>query len=289
LPSIDGSEHLTEHIMASRRTTTQMLGAAACVVLGMGTLLLNAPVQAQAPRSSAAMEADRSTAQPPASSDLDTNFWALVRDSTDPAALQSYLYSFPTGKFADVARQRIAALREQQDGSARAFPAPSSEAPGRVDIARTSPPSSPAPQVATENADLPRTLQRELKRLGCLTGEADGVWGEQSRTALKNFVRHAKLGITSDEPSSAALDAALAKQSRVCPLVCDDNEKLVGDRCVAVARPPRPAVKEQPRREQPRRAWAERPAAEPREPRGNPNSGKRLCFGPRPNELVTCP
>jgi len=265
-----------------------MLGAAACVVLGMGTLLVNAPAQGQAPASAA-----ESTAQPPGSSDLDTNFWALVRDSTDPAALQSYLYSFPTGKFADVARQRMAALREQQDRTVRASPAPSTEPPERVEMARTNPPSSPMPQItpsATDSPDLPRTLQRELKRVGCLTGEADGVWGEQSRAALKSFVRHAKLTITSDEPSVAALDAALAKQSRVCPLVCDSDEKLVGDRCVAAPKPPRPAVKEQARREQPRRAWAERrPAAEPSEPRGNSNSGKRICFGARPNELVTCP
>ena len=270
--------------MASRRTRTQMLGAAVCVVLGMGTLLVSAPVEAQG------TSAEASTAQPPASSDLDTNFWALVRDSTDPAALQSYLYSFPTGKFADVARQRMAALREQQDRAARTSPAPSSEPPDRVEMARTSPPSPPMPQItpsATDSPDLPRTLQRELKRVGCLSGEADGVWGEQSRAALKSFVRHAKLGITSDEPSTAALDAVLARQSRVCPLVCDDNEKLVGDRCVAVAKPPRPVVKEQVRREQPRRA--ERQAAEPSEPRGNSNSGKRLCFGPRPNELVPCP
>ena len=276
--------------MASRPTTTQMFGAAACVVLGMG--LLVAPAKAQAPAS--AVEADRSTAQPPGSSDLDTNFWSLVRDSNDTAALQSYLQSFPAGKFADVARQRIAALRE--DKAARTSPASSSESPDRVEMARSTPPSSPAPELApsvTGDAELlPRTLQRELKRVGCLAGEPDGVWGEQSRTALKNFARHAKANIPGDEPSNAALDATLAKQSRVCPIVCDSDEKLVGERCVAVPKPPRPAVKEQPtRREQPRRAWAERPAAEPSESRGggNSNSGKRLCFGARPNELVPCP
>ena len=131
--------------------------------------------------------------------------------------------------------------------------------------------------------------------MGCLAGDPDGVWGEQSRTALKNFARHAKADIPGDEPSNAALDATLAKPSRVCPIVCDSDEKLVGERCVAVPKPQRPAVKEQPtRREQPRRTWAERrPSAEPSEARGggggNSNSGKRLCFGARPNELVTCP
>ena len=248
--------------MANRPTTTQMLRAA-CVVLGMG--LLVAPAKAQAPAS--AVEADRSTAQPPGSSDLDTNFWSLVRDSNDPAALQSYLQSFPP---ASSPTSPASASRRCARTRPPGHPRHPQRIPRQGGDGEGTPPSSPAPELtpsATGNADLlPRTLQRELKRVGCLAGDPDGVWGEQSRTALKNFSRHAKVNIPGDEPSNAALDATLAKPSRVCPIVCDSDEKLVGERCVAVPKPPRPAVKEQPtRREQPRRAWAERPAAEPSE------------------------
>lgn len=271
--------------MMSRYTTTPMLGAAACAVLAMGVALYGAPGKAQGPTTAAATEADRSTAQPPLSSDLDTNMWVLVRDSTNPEALQSYLQSFPSGKFAEQARQRLASLREQQGNGARVTPAPSGEPP--QNIARTTPP--PAPQVTpptAENKELARALQRELKRLGCFDAEADGVWGDKSRAALKSFVRHAKLGITGDEPNISVLDAAAATRARVCPLVCSDDEKVVGDRCVGATKP-QPARREQvraPQRE-PRRAWA----AEPSEPRGNSNSGKRICFGAGRNEIVTCP
>jgi hypothetical protein len=287
-------EHEMERVMGNRCTTTPIFGAAACIVLGAGLALFGAPAKAQAPGTPAALEADRSTAQPPGSSDLDTNFWALVRDSGDPDALQSYLYSFPSGKFAEQARQRLAMLREREGNAARVSPVPSGEAPRKIELARTSPPqASQAGPAASDNTELVRALQSELKRVGCLDAEADGVWGEKSRTALRSFVRNAKLGVAGDEPNAAALDAASARRMRVCPLVCDDGEKVVGDRCVTVAKPRRArqeAVQEprrEPRREA-RRTWAERPAAPPREARESPNAGKRLCFGASRNELVAC-
>ena len=276
--------------MASRRTRTQMLGAAACVVLGMGALQLNAPAKAQAPA------AEASTAQPPGSSDLDTNFWSLVRDSNDPAALQSYLHSFPTGKFADVARQRMTALREQQDRNARPAPSPSSET-DRVEMARYHPPSSPAPQLTPWQPATPTAAAHIAAR-----AEACRLPGRGARWRLGRTKPRRAQELRTPRQGRHSRRRAEQRRARrrpgkavaVCPIVCDSDEKLVGERCVAVPKPVRPAVKEQPtrreqqRREQPRRTWAERPSAESSESRGG-NSGKRLCFGARPNELVTCP
>jgi hypothetical protein len=123
---------------------------------------------------------------------------------------------------------------------------------------------------------LARDLQTELKRLGCLSGEVDGDWGEKSKTALKSFAHHAKLPIASDVPSMAALDAASAVKERACPLVCDDDMRLVNGRCVAKERKQqkeRRARREEPAQE-PRRQRAERPSAEPREPANKP---LKLC------------
>lgn len=259
--------------MKTRIAAKPTLTAVLCLALGMGVTLGAAPGHAQGPATAGA-EADR-TAQPPGSADLDTNFWVLVRDSVDPEALRSYLDSFPSGKFAAQARQKITTLRGQQGKTATVEPA---------QVPTSLPPAATPP--ASENKDLARALQRELKRVGCLDAEADGVWGDKSRTALKSFVRHAKLGITGDEPNISVLDAASATKTRVCPLVCDDGEKVVGDRCVSAAKP-RPARREEAAKPA-RRAWAERPAAERAEPRGNPNAGKRICFGAGRNELVTC-
>jgi hypothetical protein len=267
--------------MASRQTT--LTAAAASLVMGLVLAVAGAPARAQSPTTAA--EAAPSTTQPPGATDFDTSFWVLVRDSKDPDAFQSYLQSFPAGKFAAEARQKIAALRAELDKSAVRTPG--------VELTKTDPsPPSPPPAIAPsagENKDLARSLQRELKRVGCLEGEADGVWGDKSRTALKNFARHANLGSIGDEPNVAALDAASAKRARVCPLVCDDGEKVVGDRCVPVTQKKPARTREQQVEERkPRRTYEQRPAAQPRES-SNSNSGKRLCFGARPNELVTCP
>jgi len=118
---------------------------------------------------------------------------------------------------------------------------------------------------------LARDLQTELKRLGCLSGEVDGDWGEKSKAALQNFTRHANLSIPSDAPSAAALNAASAMKERACPLVCDGDERMVNGRCMPKERKARrePTVKErrayrEPASERPRAARAER-QAEPRE------------------------
>ena len=259
-------------------TATIRAGAAATALVSLSLALCVMPALAQAPAAgnmsgNTSTEGNSSTVQPPGSADLDMNYWILVRDSKDPDALQSYLQSFPSGRFADEARQKLAALRSQ---------------PGMESTRTDVPPQPPVPAAVAppvDNKDLTLALQRELKRIGCLAGEADGVWGDMSRTALKNFVRHANLGINGDEPNLAALDAAQARRNRVCPLVCDDGEKVVGDRCVAAAPKATRPRQEQAEERKPRRAWAERPQPQAREPS---SSSRGICFGPRPNEIVPC-
>jgi hypothetical protein len=267
------------------RKNVSIFGTAACMALGLGLALSAAPATAQSGTGAGQTSAGSggsSTAQPPMATDLDTDFWVLVRDSADPGALQSYLASFPSGKFTDEARNKIAALRKD-DKSAGVSPSPSASA---------APPAPPAiaPAAPAENKELARALQRELKRVGCLDADADGVWGDKSRTALKDFARHANVSVGGEEPNVALLDAAQSRKSRVCPLVCDDDEKVVGDRCVPnTANKARQKPAQEERRAQPRqreRAWAERPAAE-RAPSGN--SGKRICFGSGRTEIVACP
>jgi peptidoglycan hydrolase-like protein with peptidoglycan-binding domain len=268
-----GQSNIAKSIRISR--------TAAGFALGVGLALAVAPALAQSEPVSAGASPSPATgtAQPPLASDLDTDFWVLVRDSADPNALQSYLSSFPSGKFTNEARQKLAALRKLEKGEEMA-PTPS-----------TSPPPQIAPAAPAENRELARALQRELKRVGCLDAEADGVWGDKSRSALKAFARHANLSVGGEEPNVALLDAAQSRKSRVCPLVCGEDERAVGERCVPnIANKPRQARQrpaQEERRAQPRqRGWAERPAAE-RAPSGN--SGKRICFGSGRTEIVACP
>jgi len=174
-----------------------------------------------------------------------------------------------------------------------------------------------------ENRELARALQRELKRLGCYDGEANGIWTQKSRAAYRSFVRQAKLSVDGEGPDVAVLDAASAARVRVCvaAAAAEDSEDKQPAKPKAEpprqepakVEPPRPReaqVEKEPRRpvkkEVTRTARQERPDAREqrvrrerpvqrearaiREPRqgASPHAGKRLCFGAGRNELVTC-
>jgi hypothetical protein len=174
-----------------------------------------------------------------------------------------------------------------------------------------------------ENKELARALQRELKRLGCLDGGANGIWNDKSRAAFRSFVRQAKLGVEGDDPNVSVLDAASATKVRVCAVAAKGEETptdagnepkpraepqepaktkpVPAKRAERIEKEPeRPAAKPKQARErrverQERVQRETRPRREPRqeapayrEPRESPNAGKRLCFGAGRNELVTC-
>jgi hypothetical protein len=239
----------------------------------------------------------------PSAAEIESNFWSAVRDSDQPSLLQSYLNSYPNGRFAEAARLRIAELHLREVKPPEALKAPSEPSPApestNTDVAAVSPPP-PAPEPPREavkpqplsaNVEFVRALQRELKRVGCLSIDPDGKWGEQTRVAYNNFVKQAKLSVDNDEPSTSALDAATAARTRVCPLVCEEGTHAVNGRCVERAqranhRREEPARRaERVRREEPMR---ERPRAEHRaEEPSRQSSGQKICFGAR-NELVPC-
>ncbi|MEM8878173.1 MAG: PAN domain-containing protein [Pseudomonadota bacterium] len=84
----------------------------------------------------------------------------------------------------------------------RAAPAPQ---PAPV---RRAAPSRPSEPIET-------ALQRELKRLGCLTGKVDGIWGRGSRAALRKFTQQAGLSLGS-EPTQRALEEARRTEQGFC-------------------------------------------------------------------------
>jgi hypothetical protein len=80
----------------------------------------------------------------PAAARQELELWSKVRDSTNPAEIESFLAAFPNGRLAPIARDRLKALREAPPG--RAGP-PGGSAP-RVDfnpnaVVPQAPPSSP--------------------------------------------------------------------------------------------------------------------------------------------------
>jgi uncharacterized caspase-like protein len=82
--------------------------------------------------------------------------------------------------------------------------------------------------------DLPRSLQSELRRVGCNTGAVDGNWNAASQRSLDLFNKHAGMKLDVKTASADALDAVKGKTNRVCPLACDHGFRADGDRCAKI-------------------------------------------------------
>jgi chemotaxis protein histidine kinase CheA len=94
---------------------------------------------------------------------------------------------------------------------------------------------SPAPSSAVSRLDLAKSLQAELRRVGCLAADADGNWNAAAQHSLTLFNKYAGTKFDVKLASPDVLDAIKAKPGRVCPLVCDRGFRADGDACVKIA------------------------------------------------------
>ncbi|AMA60892.1 caspase family protein [Bradyrhizobium sp. CCGE-LA001] len=182
-------------------------------------------------------------------------------------AEQAHAAAIAKAKQAEAERDRLAALGAQKDAQARAAAdakaaeqaqlaaqkakeqaqqqAAAAEQQ-RVNLAATAPSAAPASTAspagtnvaaltpATAPADLSRSVQAELGRVGCFTGQADGNWNTSSQRSLSQFNRYAGTKLDVKVASTDALDTVKTKQSRVCPLVCEHGFKADGDKCTKI-------------------------------------------------------
>ncbi|OAF14955.1 caspase (peptidase) [Bradyrhizobium centrolobii] len=87
------------------------------------------------------------------------------------------------------------------------------------------------PQTDLAKADIAKSVQSELSRVGCFTGTVDGQWNAASQRSLALFNRHAGTKFDAKLASLDALDAIKLKPARVCPLICDHGYRADGDQC----------------------------------------------------------
>ena len=83
-------------------------------------------------------------------------------------------------------------------------------------------------------ADVTKSVQSELRRVGCLTGSTDGNWSAASQRSLTQFNRYAGTKLDTRLASTDALDTIKLKSARVCPLVCEHGYKADGERCTRI-------------------------------------------------------
>ncbi len=82
--------------------------------------------------------------------------------------------------------------------------------------------------------EVAKSVQSELRRVGCSTASADGDWNATSQRSLTLFNKYAGTKLDAKLASFDALDAIKAKPGRICPLVCDHGFRADGDACVKI-------------------------------------------------------
>lgn len=83
-------------------------------------------------------------------------------------------------------------------------------------------------------AEITKSVQTELQRVGCFNGSIDGDWNTASRRSLERFNKSAGTKLDVKLASTDALDAIKLKPARVCPLVCERGFKADGERCARI-------------------------------------------------------
>ena len=90
-------------------------------------------------------------------------------------------------------------------------------------VVATSAPASvvvPKPVIAQprdrSRPELVRELQRELKRVGCYAGEADGDWGIGSKRSMRSFLDQVNSKLQSDEPDLFQLTLVSGYSGTAC-------------------------------------------------------------------------
>ncbi len=106
-------------------------------------------------------------------------------------------------------------------------PAPAADAPKPTEMASL----SQGPQAQN---DLDKSVQLELRRVGCLNAPADGEWNTETKRSLSLFNRSAGTKLDVKVASIDTLDAIKSKEGRVCPVVCDHGFRAKGDHCTKI-------------------------------------------------------
>lgn len=93
---------------------------------------------------------------------------------------------------------------------------------------------APVPASSLSAVDLAKSVQSELRRVGCLSAAVDGDWSAASQRSLTLFNKYAGTQFDVKLAGVDALDALKAKPGRVCPLVCNFGFKADGDQCAKI-------------------------------------------------------
>jgi hypothetical protein len=102
--------------------------------------------------------------------------------------------------------------------------------------ATAAPPSAAGGLTAQDQTSLTRELQRELRRVGCYSGEINGLWTTSSRMAMKSFTDHVNAALPIETPDHILLSLVRAHQDRACGTPCASGQSAdESGRCISDA------------------------------------------------------
>lgn len=92
-------------------------------------------------------------------------------------------------------------------------------------------------------AKLVDSIQRELQRVGCYTGNLDGDWGPDTRRAMRAFNERVNASLPTDRPDYILLTLLQGHAAKACGVACPAGQELADGKCL-----PRAVIAEQRRR-----------------------------------------
>ena len=110
---------------------------------------------------------------------------------------------------------------------------------------------------------LTREIQRELKRVGCFEGAADGAWTADTRQAMKTFIDRVNATLPIDEPDHILKTLVQGHPGNACGKSCPAGQGMSSDgKCLPTAiiaqSAKRPAQREAAPQRAPTQGWEAR-------------------------------
>jgi hypothetical protein len=211
------------HAPPSNQTATAPLPATATPSAPPATPVPERDVGPNSTPSPPAAPALASVPRPQPAAPAEEVVWDLVKGSQDTDQLRRFIAEFPNSTHRSEAERLIAAI-----------------------------PSAVSAAGAPDPHELARSLQFELKRVGCFNGEVSGNFNDDTKAAWGQFVKLTSIDVP-DAMSSDAINALRGINKRICPLVCPNGQHVTGELCIADAPAPRPSVQpeQKPKQQEP--------------------------------------
>ncbi len=144
---------------------------------------------------------------------------------------------------------RVTVPARGENGAARS---PLGEPSALPQVPSTAHEHAPAATSAEESAagdtgPMVRSIQAQLKRLGCLATEPDGIWSEPTRQAMRTFLKHINASLPVAEPDDILRALVEGQTAAVCRTPCASGSAGAGDgqceqRAAAAPAPAAPVV-----------------------------------------------